>query len=218
MKNIAVLLAGCGVYDGSEIHEATFALLAIDKEGAKYTCLAPDISQMHVVNHRTGDATQEKRNVLEESARIARGDIKSIKEVNVDDFDALILPGGFGAAKNWSTFATESENCAVNPDVEKLVKEFNAKGKPVGAICIAPAVISRILGKEKHITVTIGNDKSTAGTLEKFGAKHVDKKVTDIAIDEKNKIITTPAYMLATRISEVADGVSKLVKAVINMA
>src|SRR5512133_2943461 len=158
MKKIGVILSGCGVNDGSEIHEAVITLLAIDRAGAEAICMAPDIEQMQVVNHLTGTPVAgEKRNVLVESARIARGKIRNLKEVKGNEIDALILPGGFGAAKNLCDFALKGAACAVNPEVERLLREVHQAGKPIGALCIAPALVARILGKEQP-TVTIGTD------------------------------------------------------------
>jgi enhancing lycopene biosynthesis protein 2 len=219
-KQIGVILSGCGVYDGSEIHESVFTLLALDRAGAKAVCMAPDVDQMHVINHLKGEETAgEKRNVLIESARIARGDIKNIKDVQASDLDALILPGGYGAAKNLCDFATKGENCQVNPDVSSFIQAMQKDGKPIGFICISPAIIAKI-AQEKGMTVqlTIGTDKQTASALEKMGACHVNAPVSDIVVDEEHKIITTPAYMLAERISEAADGIEKLVNKVLEMA
>lgn len=219
-KQIGVILSGCGVYDGSEIHESVFTLLALDKAGAKAVCMAPDIDQMHVINHLTGEQMAgEKRNVLVESARIARGDIKSVKDVQASKLDGLILPGGFGAAKNLCDFATQGENCQVDPDVKNLIQDMQDTGKPIGFICIAPAVIAKVAQEKKlSIQLTIGSDNETASTLQKMGACHINATVSEIVIDEANKIVTTPAYMLAERISEAADGIEKLVQAVIDMA
>lgn len=214
MKNIAVVLAGCGVYDGSEIHEATLTLYAISKLGAEYQIFAPDIDQLHVINHLTGEVMSEKRNVLVESARIARGNIKALSSFRADDYDAIVFPGGFGAAKNLSTFALKGPDCTVNPDTEKAVKEMYKSKKPIAALCIAPALIVRILG---NIEVTIGKDKDTASAINKMGAKHKSSNETDIVIDEKNKIITTPCYMMASKICQVGEGAEKVIKAVIEM-
>lgn len=217
MPKIGVLLSGCGVFDGSEIHEATFTLLAIDRLGAEAVCLAPNIGQHHVVNHLTGKESGEKRNVLAESARIARGAIKDAAAVSAKDLDALILPGGFGAAKNLSTFAFDGVNCAVNADVARLVREMRKAHKPLGFICIAPVIAAKLLGTD-GVELTIGNDADTATALKKMGAKHVACAASEIHVDRNNKVVSTPAYMLAGRISEVAAGVEKLVKAVLEMA
>ncbi|MBL7053003.1 MAG: isoprenoid biosynthesis glyoxalase ElbB [Candidatus Marinimicrobia bacterium] len=218
MKKIGVILAGSGVYDGSEIHESTAVLLAIDKAGATYQCIAPNKNQMHAINHLTGQEIGENRNVLEESARIARGEILDIVSVSADDFDALIFPGGFGAAKNLSTFAVDGANASVDGNVLQLTREMHKKGKPIGAICIAPATLAKIFdGSRTQIEVTIGADKSTATEIEKTGAKHVEKSVFETHIDIENKIVTTPAYMLAERISEVFAGIEQLVNDVLDL-
>ncbi len=213
MYKIGVLLSGCGVMDGSEIHEAVITLLAIDKEGLEYICLAPNKEQTQVINHLTNEPQNEKRNMLIESARIARGNIKDLSTVNPKDFDAVILPGGFGAACNLSSFATDGANAKVLPEVENFLKEVHNLKKPIGAICIAPNIIGKIFGNKKA-KITIGTDKSTAQKLEEMGAVHVNKTVDDIVIDEENLFVSTPAYMLAKGPKEVEAGVIKLVKAV----
>ncbi len=219
-KKIGVILSGCGVYDGSEIHEAVITLLAIDRAGAEAVCMAPDIDQMHVVNHLTGEpAPGEKRNVLVESARIARGKIRNLKEVKASDIDALILPGGFGAAKNLCDFAVKGADCAVQTEVARLVKDVVKAKKPLAAVCIAPALVSRVLGNEKLAhRLTIGTDQGTAQALEKMGSAHVSCPVTEFVVDKENHLVSTPAYMLAGRISEAAEGIEKTVKALLEMA
>lgn len=217
-KKVGVVLSGCGVYDGAEIHESVITLLALDRHGAEAVMCAPDVAQMHVVNHLTGDVAQgEERNVLVESARIARGAIKDIKTVSADELDALILPGGFGAAKNLCDFAVKGADCEVNPDVAALVRAVHNQGKPVAAVCIAPALLARVLGDEGP-KLTIGNDAGTAGALETMGAAHVECPVREFVIDRERKIITSPAYMLAKRISEAADGIEGTVTALLEMA
>ena len=218
MKKIGVILAGAGIYDGSEIHEAVITLLAIDQAGAKYKCIAPNESQMHTINHLTGEENAESRNVLEESARIARGEILDLSTVSADDIDALIFPGGFGVAKNLSTFATEGTSAKIHKGVLHLVREMHNKHKPIGAICIAPAMLAKIFdGIETIPEVTIGTDLTTAAEIEKMGAKHINKQVSETHIDIKNKIVTTPAYMLANRISEVFKGIERLVNDVLEL-
>lgn len=217
MKKIGVVLSGCGVRDGSEIHEAVLTLLAIDQAGAEAVCMAPE-SELAEVNHLTMEATGAKRNVLVESARIARGNIRNIKEVQVDELDALIFPGGFGAALNLCDFGQKGSAASVNPDVAALVQAVHAAKKPIGAICIAPALIAAILGKTAAPTVTIGTDAGTAAEIDKTGAKHQNCQVREFVVDRENRIVTTPAYMLGQTISEVAEGIGKCVKAVIEMA
>lgn len=210
MKKIGVLLSGCGVYDGVEIHEAVITMLALDRSGAEIVCIAPDIEQHHVVNHLDGESTDEKRNVLVESARIARGNIKNLKHVNATDIDGLIMPGGFGAAKNLSNFAIKGKDADVNPDVARVINEMVDAGKPVGAICISPAVLAKIL-ENKNPEVTIGNDYGTAEAIEGMGGVHIACTVDNIHVDHANKLITTPAYMLGPGIKDVAEGIEKLV-------
>jgi len=210
----AVVLSGCGVYDGSEIHEAVMTLLAIDKNNCEYEIFAPNISQYHVINHLTGEVMNEKRNVLVESARIARGKIKALIDYKPEDFDGLIFPGGFGAAKNLCSYAIEGIEMKVDKIVEKAIKETHASGKPIGALCIAPVLITKVLA---NVEVTIGNDPETASVIKKLGGTHQNTDSTGIAIDRKNKIVTTPCYMLSTRISEIAEGADKLVKAMIEL-
>lgn len=217
MSRIGVLLSGCGVYDGSEIHEAVLTLLALDRAGAEIICMAPNIDQYHVVNHITQEVMEEKRNVLLESARIARGEIKDLKDVNATDLDGLIIPGGFGAAKNLSDFAVKGPDAAVHPDVKRLLSEMVETEKPVGAICIAPATLTKALSS-KNPEVTIGNDKDTAAAIEAMGGQHKTCTVDMIHFDDRNKIVTTPAYMLGPGIKEVSEGIQKLVDKVLELA
>ncbi|MDT9635673.1 isoprenoid biosynthesis glyoxalase ElbB [Pseudomonas marginalis] len=214
-KKIAVILSGCGVYDGAEIHESVITLLRLDQRGAQVQCFAPDIAQLHVINHLTGEEMPESRNVLVESARIARGEIKDIRDANADEFDALIVPGGFGAAKNLSNFAVEGAGCSVNPHVLELAEAFAEAGKPVGLICISPALAAKIYGP--GVTCTIGNDTDTAAALDKMGATHQECSVEDIVEDTARKLVSTPAYMLGKSISEVASGINKLVDRVLEL-
>ena len=214
-KKIAVILSGCGVYDGAEIHESVITLLRLDQRGAQVQCFAPDIAQSHVINHLTGEEMPESRNVLVESARIARGEVKDIRDANADEFDALIVPGGFGAAKNLSNFAVEGAGCSVNPQVLELAEAFAEAGKPVGLICISPALAAKIYGP--GVTCTIGNDTDTAAALDKMGATHQECSVEDIVEDTARKLVSTPAYMLGKSISEVASGINKLVDRVLEL-
>jgi enhancing lycopene biosynthesis protein 2 len=217
-KRVGVILSGCGVYDGAEIHESVVTLLEIDRLGAEAVICAPNESQMHVINHLTGDVEEgAERNVLVESARIARGDIRDLAEVRAEELDALILPGGFGAAKNLCDFALKGPGCAVNPEVARLVREVHDQGKPVAAVCIAPALLAKVLGDESP-DLTIGTDADTAGALESMGARHVSCPVTEVVIDRERKLITSPAYMLAQRISEAAEGIAKTVEELLKLA
>ena len=211
MKKVAVVLSGNGVFDGSEIHEATLTLYAIVKNGGTYEIFAPDIDQHHVINHITGEPMPEKRNVLVESARIARGKIKNLADFKAADFDALIFPGGFGVAKNLCTYAFDGVNCKVNKDVEKAIFSMHSDKKPIGALCISPVLLAKVLGA---INITIGMDKNTAGDIKNLGAIHTETNHGEIVIDKKNKIVTTPCYMLNATIAQIGDGANNLVKAV----
>jgi len=215
-KKVGVVLSGCGVYDGSEIHEAVFTLLAIDRYGAEAVCMAPDM-ELAEVNHLTGATTGAKRNVLLESARIARGAIRNIREVTAADLDALVLPGGYGAAKNLCNFAEEGAAAAIQPDVAKLLREMAAAKKPICAICIAPALVAATLGRDYAPKLTIGTDAGTAAAIAETGSEHVSCPVTEFVVDRQHKIVSTPAYMLAQRISEAAEGIDKAVKATLDL-
>ena len=214
-KKIAVILSGCGVYDGAEIHESVITLLRLDQRGAKVQCFAPDIAQLHVINHLTGEPMPETRNVLVESARIARGEIKDIREARVEDFDALIIPGGFGAAKNLSSFATEGAACSVQADVLNLAEAFAEAGKPIGLMCISPAIAAKIYGP--GVICTIGTDADTAAAVSKMGGTHQECEVSEIVEDKARKLVSTPAYMLAQSISEAASGINKMVDRVLEL-
>lgn len=213
---IGVILSGCGFKDGAEIHESVCTLLALDKLGVETVICAPNIEQRKVINHLTGEEVNETRNVLVESARIARGEIKDIKEVTADELDALVMPGGFGAALNLSDFAEKGPDATVNEDVARLVKEVHAAGKPVCAICISPAVVAKVLGSEQPV-LTIGNDEGTAGAIEKCGARHESCAVRDFVVDKEKKIVSTPAYMLGPSVAHVAEGIEKAVRETVNL-
>jgi len=217
MTKVGVVLSGCGVFDGAEIHESALTLFFLDKAGSQIICMAPDVDQMDVINHMKGESASGKRNVLLESSRIARGDIKDIKDVKGVDLDALVFPGGFGAAKNLCSFAVKGADCSVNPDVQRLIKEMHSAQKPIGFICIAPVIAAKVLGSFNP-QVTIGNDKDTAEAIEKMGGKHIASTVDNIVVDQKNRIVTTPAYMLGPTISKVAQGIEKLIEEVLKMA
>ena len=217
-KRVGVIFSGCGVQDGTEIHEAVCTMLALDRAGAEIVCLAPNCSQSSVVNHLSNMPQGEKRNVLVESARIARGKISDVSTVSASQLDAVILPGGFGAAKNLCNFAEAGAKSEVDPGVAKLIRDMHAAKKPVGALCIAPVVLAAVLGKTAHPQLTIGTDSGTGNTLEEMGARHVSTPVSDIVVDRDNKIVTNACYMLATRITEVADGADKAVRALLELA
>ena len=215
-KKIAVVLSGCGVFDGAEIHESVLTLLRLDQQGARYQCFAPDIPQHHVVNHISGEEMSESRNVLVESARIARGEIKPLAELEAREFDGIILPGGFGAAKNLCDFAFKGSELTVEESVSNAVQAFIDQQKPVGLACIAPAMTGKLFGNKARCT--IGNDPDTATAIEQTGATHIKCPVNEIVVDEAQKLVTTPAYMLATRISEAAEGLFKMVDKVLDLS
>lgn len=212
--SFAVVLSGCGVYDGTEIHEAVLTLLAIDSQGGSYACFAPDIAQRDTINHLTGQPMAEGRNVLVESARIARGKVKPLSAFAPADFDALIFPGGFGAAKNLSSFAVDGPDCAVDADVERAVRLMAQAGKPIGALCIAPAILARVLG---GVDLTIGSDAGTASALEQMGARHHTTTHGEVVVDKSRKLVTTPCYMLDATVSQIADGANAAVRALMEM-
>ncbi len=208
-KKFAVVLSGCGVFDGAEIHEATMTMLAIKEEGAGYQCFAPDIPQYHVINHLTGETMNENRNVLIESARIARGDIKPLSEYKASEYDALIFPGGFGAAKNLSTVAFDGADAKVNSEVEDAIKSTLALHKPIGALCISPAVVAKVI---EGVEVTIGNDPGTAEAIEKMGSKHVVSTHGMVVHDHKYNVFTTPCYMLDATILDIKEDATVVVR------
>ncbi|MFQ5417963.1 MAG: isoprenoid biosynthesis glyoxalase ElbB [Myxococcota bacterium] len=215
MARVAVVLSGCGYLDGAEIHESVITLLALDRAGAQVQCFAPDKPQRDVVDHRTGETRAgESRNVLSEAARIARGEIEDVASARPEDFDAVIVPGGFGAAKNLCSFATEGANCSVDPGVEKLLRSAHEAGKPVGLICIAPAIGARLF---PDVELTIGSDPDTAGALEQMGAHHKACPVESCVYDARAKVASCPAYMLGPGIKDVAAGIEALVKQVLSM-
>ncbi len=213
-KKFAVILSGCGHQDGAEIHEATLTLWAIHKNGAEYQCFAPDIKQHHVLNHITGEEMNEERNVLIESARIARGKIKPLSEYEAEDFDGLVLPGGVGAAKNLCTYAFAGPNCTVNDDVARAITTTHASGKPIGALCIAPVLLAKVLA---DVQLTIGQDESTAASLVTMGAEHIPTWQGEIVVDKKNKVVTTPCYMLDSRVDQIGEGAEKVILAMLEL-
>ena len=215
MPKVGVVLSGCGVNDGSEIHEAVITMLELDKANADMVLMAPNIDQLHVINHATGEEMDDSRNVLIESARIARGNIEDIAVVTSDNIDALILPGGFGVAKNLSDYAMAGMECSINPDVLRLSRQVHNDGKPIGVICIAPAIMAKILAGDTELT--IGFDEQTASDIDAMGAKHVLCPVDQIVVDKEKKVVSTPAYMEAKSIKEAASGIEKLVSEIFNM-
>ena len=217
MSKVAVVLAGCGVYDGAEINEAVLTLLSLEQQGASYQCFAPDIEQMHVINHLSGEPMAgERRNVLVEAARIARGNIKALEALEVEEFDALLVPGGFGAAKNLSNFAVAGAAMEVLPEFLEIARGFHRAGKPIGLICIAPVMTAAICGEGAQCT--IGNDADTAAAIEAMGAQHLACPVSEARVDSARKLVTTPAYMLAGSVSEAYGGISECVREVLALA
>ena len=218
MTRVAVILSGCGVMDGSEIHEAVITLLCLERQGITYECLAPNRPQADVVDHRTKKTTGESRNVLTESARIARGHVRDLADANPADYAAVFLPGGFGASKNLCDYAERGAKCDVDPAVRKFLVGMHNLGRPIGAICISPVILARTLGTNGSPKLTIGTDPVTANHIEEMGAEHISCPVDDAVVDAEAKIVTTPAYMLAERISEVEKGIDKLVLEVLRLA
>ena len=211
---VALILSGCGYLDGSEIHETTLSLLALEEASHEWEGFAPDRKQLHVVNHSTEETTKEdSRNILKESARPVRGKITTLEDLNPDDWDALILPGGYGVAKNLSYFASENSDCIVDSLVEKAILAFHAQKKPIGAICIAPVLIAKAFQGKENIKLTLGNDPSMSEVLEKMGMTACEAARGEAVIDEKHKIISTPAYMYDdTSLVDVFTGIKALVK------
>lgn len=206
----AVVLAGCGVFDGAEIHEAVMTLYAIDRNGGTYQLFAPNVMQHHVINHITGEVMKESRNVLTEAARIARGKIRALTEYRAADFDTLIFPGGFGVAKNLCTYAFDGTECHVDRVVEEAIRSTHKAGKPIGALCISPVLIARVL---RDVTVTIGTDAPTAADIKALGGTHENKHHGEVVIDRKNMVVTAPCYMLDSTISEIARDADEVVRA-----
>jgi len=216
MKTVGVVLAGCGYLDGAEIYESVLTLLFLDRANAPYQCLAPDVPQMHVVNHVTAKETGETRRVLIEAARIARGKIEPLSDAWVSKLDAVIFPGGFGAAKNYCDYAVKGDDCSIHPLIESFMRKLVEARKPIGLICIAPLVLARALkGMNVHPRLTVGAESGAARSVEVFGSKHVVCPVTDVVVDCEHKIVTTPAYMYDTHIADAAQGIEKLVKEVL---
>ncbi|MCW7761730.1 isoprenoid biosynthesis glyoxalase ElbB [Photorhabdus luminescens] len=215
MKSVAVVLSGCGVFDGSEIHESVLTMLSLDRLGVKTSFFAPDVPQLHVINHISGEEMGEERNILQESARISRGKIKPLSQANADEFDALIIPGGFGVAKNLCDFAVKTVDCEINKDLLSLVRVMHKQHKPMGLMCIAPVMLPKLLNKP--VKLTVGNDPETVAQVEAMGGTHIVCEVNNVVVDLENKIVTTPAYMLAESISQAEVGIDKLVRKVLEM-
>ncbi len=214
---VGVLLSGCGVHDGSEIHEAVLALLALDRAGAKAICIAPDMAQHHVIDHQRGEvASNETRNVRSEAARIARGPVSELAGIHAKDLDALVLPGGYGAAKNLSNYAFRGREMQVDEDVARLVREMHLAKKPMAFLCVSPVIAARVLGVS-HPVLTIGNDSATAADMTSWGAVHEATDARSVVVDRAQRIVSTPAYMLATGIADVAHGIDQAVRAMLEL-
>lgn len=213
-KNVALVLSGCGVFDGSEIHESVIAINALEELSASISFFAPNIPQSHTINHLKGEEDTVNRNVLEESARIARGNINDLSNFDANDFDALVFVGGFGAAKNLSSFAMEGENCSVNPDVALAINKMLELNKVTAFICISPVIAARVIANE--LEITIGNDEATAQKIEAMGAKHINCNADSFVYDKKFKVYSTPAYMLAKNTVELAKGIGSMFSAMLS--
>jgi len=214
-RKFAVILSGCGHQDGAEIHEATLTLWAIHKNGADYQCFAPDVKQQHVLNHITGEEMPEERNVLIEAARIARGNIRPLSAYRAEAFDGLVIPGGLGAAKNLCSFAVDGPDFTVNEEVSQAIHTTHRAGKPIGALCIAPVIPAKVLGRGK---LTIGQDQATAAALAAMGTEHIATWQGEVAVDEKNKLVSTPCYMLDSRVDQIGKGIDNLIGAMLRLS
>jgi enhancing lycopene biosynthesis protein 2 len=212
-KKFAIIIGGCGHKDGSEIHETTMTMLAIEKHGSTYEIFAPDRDQYHVINHLTSEEMAETRNMLVEAARIARGKAKSVEDFRANDFDAVIFPGGFGVAKNFFNYAFKGAKATVDEQIEQIIKETKALNKPIGALCIAPVLLAKVLD---NITVTIGNDDATAHDITLMGSHNINTSSGEVISDKINKIFTTPAYMLNATILEIAEGANNLISTMLD--
>ncbi|OOE96373.1 isoprenoid biosynthesis glyoxalase ElbB [Salinivibrio sp. IB643] len=216
MKKVAVILSGCGVFDGAEIQETVLSLLALEQNDAQWQCFAPDIDQHHVIDHRTGEPMNETRNVLTEASRIVRGEILPLTDLNVDDFDALLVPGGFGAAKNLSDFAYNGDPVQVHQDMFAVCQAFMRAEKPAGYMCIAPIMIPQIY--PKGVKGTIGNEPDIAAAFNRMGGEHIECPVSDYVLDQRHHLLSTPAYMLATSVLDAASGINRMVKKLVELA
>tara|TARA_R110002096_G_scaffold130741_2_gene280120 strand:+ start:655 stop:1383 length:729 start_codon:yes stop_codon:yes gene_type:complete len=217
-RKVGVVLSGCGFLDGAEISEAVLTLLALDRQDLQAVCMAPNEPQAQVVDHLTGEQVPgESRNVLREAARIARGEIRDWQDVRADELDALVMPGGFGAAKNLSDFATRGRQATAHPEIARLLRDMHAQKKPIGAICISPALVACVLGKQARPTLTIGSDPGTAEELQEMGAVHRDSTVDVCVVDEGNRIVSTAAFMCEARLKDISAGIHELVAAMVKM-
>lgn len=217
MKNVAVVLSGCGFLDGAEITESVSTLILLSEKGVRFQIFAPDMECSDNVNHLSGESETHRKNVMVEAARIARGKVENISQLKATEFDALVFPGGFGVAKNLCNWASKGSQCDVHPEVERVILEFHSNSQPIGAICIAPALVARVLGKH-NVALTIGNDEETALEIEKTGATHEACDVEDYVTDRENKVISTPAYMYEAEPHQVFNGIRGLIQELVEMA
>jgi len=220
--NIGVLLSGCGVYDGAEIQEAVLTLLAIEEIGATYTCISIDANQHHVVNHLTGEEMSEKRNMMVEAARIARGSVQEIKSIQPADIDALVIPGGFGSAKNFTTWAFNGPNGTIRDDVKLLLVNMINVGKPIVALCVSPVVLAKAFeGSSVKLNLTIGSSLENSPYeipqfevgLQATGAVTEEKTIREILVDTENKVITAPCYMMEASVLEIRNNIKQAIEA-----
>jgi enhancing lycopene biosynthesis protein 2 len=222
MKKIGILLSGCGVYDGSEIQETVLAMLAIQEVGAEYFCISIDKNQHHVINHLNGTEMAETRNMMIESARIARGNVKNINEVEIRDFDALVIPGGFGNAKNLSSWAFDGPKGTILPEVKLLIVNCINAGRPIAALCVSPILIAKAMEDSGfQVELTLGNSADSSpynindfhASLKATGAKTFEKNIEGIQIDEKLKIVSAPCYMIEANILEIRNNIKQAIEA-----
>jgi enhancing lycopene biosynthesis protein 2 len=223
---IGVLLSGCGVYDGAEIHESVLTLLAIEEAGAKAVCLSVNKNQHHVVNHLTGEEMLENRNMIIESARIARGAVHDISTYDISQVDALVIPGGFGSAKNFSTWAFDGPTGTILPEIKHLIQKFISNKKPIAALCVSPVVLALAMGdSELHPTMTLGSDQEkspydiqafSAG-MERKGVQTEMKTIREISVDETLNIVSAPCYMMEASVLEIRTNISQAIQALIKL-
>jgi enhancing lycopene biosynthesis protein 2 len=223
---IGVLLSGCGVYDGAEIQETVFALLAIEELGAEAICLSVNKNQHHVVNHLTGEEMPESRNMLVEAARIARGAVHDISTFDNTQIDALVIPGGFGSAKNFTTWAFEGPNGSILPEIKELIQQCISDKKPIAALCVSPVIVGLALNQsDLQATMTLGTDKEKSpyeinafsSGLSQTGVQVEMKTIREIALDEKLKIVSAPCYMMDASIVEIRTNIQQAMQALIQL-
>jgi len=219
---IGVLLSGAGVYDGAEIQEAVLTLLEIERMGYEPVCIGINAQQHHVINHLNGQEQVQARNMLEEAARIARGQITEISSVVPAELDALVIPGGFGSAKNFSTWAFDGPEASIRSDVKLLLVNMYNVGKPIVALCVSPVLLALALeGIHPAPTLTIGSTQEASPYqisafqegLQAKGIRTTDCSINEICIDATNRIITAPCYMLEATLPELQSNIAQALKA-----